>query len=55
MGSIFSFLSVGVREKEMSEEPGVLNFVIWRMVPNREVLTKKWFLDGTWKCSGVIR
>lgn len=34
---------------EMSKEPEVLNFDIWRMVPNQGSLNKEVVIDVAWK------
>lgn len=39
----------GTWEKEFSEEPGVLNFDIWRMVPNQGSLGREAVIAGTYK------
>jgi hypothetical protein len=43
-GSFFSFLNVGAKAKELSEECGLFYFAIWRMVPSLGHYKETWKL-----------
>lgn len=48
-GSSLAFWMLWVRELEMSGEPRVLNFNIWRTGPNQGSLNKEVVIDKAWK------
>lgn len=47
-GTALSFLSVGGQGNGNDKEPGVLNFDIWRMVPNQGSLNKEVVIEEAW-------